>query len=66
MTDKNEFFMPLLMEPEKAAKIIVNGIKKEKRIIQFPLLISLAVRILRIIPDLLFEYLASREPIPRK
>lgn len=66
MTDKNEFFMPLLMEPEKAAKIIVNGIKKEKRIIQFPLLISLAVRILRIIPDSLFEYLASREPIPRK
>lgn len=66
MTDKNEFFMPFLMEPEKAAEIIVNGIKKEKRIIQFPLPISLAVRILRIIPDSLFEYLAGREPIPKK
>ncbi len=66
MTDKNEFFMPFLMEPEKAAEIIVNGIKKEKRIIQFPLPISLAVRILRIIPDSLFEYLAGRDPIPKK
>lgn len=66
MTDKNEFFMPFLMEPDKAADIIVNGIKKEKSRIQFPLPISLAVRILRIIPDSLFEYLASREPIPKK
>lgn len=66
MTDKNEFFMPFLMEPEKAADIIVKGIKKEKSRIQFPLAISLAVRLLRIIPDSLFEYLASREPIPRK
>ncbi len=66
MTDKNEFFMPFLMNPEIAAEIIVNGIKKEKRVIQFPLPISLAVKILKIIPDTLFEYLASREPIPKK
>lgn len=66
MTDKNEFFMPFLMEPDKAAEIIINGIKKEKRIIQFPVVISMAVRILKIMPDFLFEYLASREPIPKK
>lgn len=66
MTDKNEFFMPFLMEPDKAAEIIVKGIKKGKKRIQFPLAISLAVRFLRIIPDSLFEYLASREPVPRK
>lgn len=66
MTDKNEFFMPFLMEPDKAAEIIVNGIKKDKKRIQFPLAISLAVRFLRIIPDSVFEYLASREPVPRK
>lgn len=66
MTDKNEFFMPFLMEPDKAAEIIVNGIKKGKKRIQFPTAISLAVRFLRIIPDSLFEYLASREPVPKK
>ncbi|MGQ9799090.1 MAG: SDR family NAD(P)-dependent oxidoreductase [Ignavibacterium sp.] len=66
MTDKNEFFMPFLMEPDKAAEIIVNGIKKDKNRIQFPLAISLVVRFLRIIPDSVFEYLASREPILRK
>lgn len=66
MTDKNEFFMPLLMEPDKAADIIVKGIKKEKKKIQFPFAISFAVKILKIMPDNLFEYLASREPIPKK
>lgn len=66
MTDKNEFFMPFLMSPERAADIIVRGIKKDKKRIQFPLAISVAVRILKIMPDWLFEYLASREPIPRK
>lgn len=66
MTDKNEFFMPFLMQPEKAAGIIVRGIKKEKSRIQFPLTISLAVRILKLIPDSFFEYLALREPIPKK
>ena len=32
MTDKNEFHMPLLMSSDKAAEIILKGIKKEKRI----------------------------------
>src|SRR5690606_12156182 len=37
MTDKNEFHMPFLMEPERASEIIIKGIRKEKKIIQFPL-----------------------------
>jgi len=36
MTDKNEFHMPILMDVNKASKIILEGIKKEKKIIQFP------------------------------
>ena len=60
MTDKNEFYMPLLMEPEKAAQIIIDGIKKEKRIIQFPLPTVLGTRLIGIIPDILFEYLSRK------
>ncbi len=60
MTDKNEFHMPFLMEPEKAAQIIINGIKKEKRTIQFPLPTVLGNRLLGIIPDPLFEYFARK------
>ncbi len=66
MTDKNEFYMPLLMEPDKAAEIIIEGIKKNKRIIQFPFLLSSLVRLIRILPSGIFEFLASQKPKPRK
>ncbi|MCS7053512.1 MAG: SDR family NAD(P)-dependent oxidoreductase [Ignavibacterium sp.] len=65
MTDKNEFYMPLLMEPEKAAEIILDGIKKNKRVIEFPFLLSLMVKILKILPNGIFEYFASQKPKPR-
>ena len=65
MTDKNEFEMPLLMNVEKASKIILKGIKKEKRIIQFPLPIVLGAKILKFLPDFLFDYLLSL-PLPSK
>lgn len=65
MTDKNEFEMPLLMNVEKASKIILNGIKKEKRIIQFPLRTVLGAKVLKFLPDSLFDYLLSR-PLPSK
>lgn len=57
MTDKNEFKMPLLMNPEKAAKIIVKGIEKEKSIIQFPLPTVIGAKIFKIMPRFLFDKL---------
>jgi short-subunit dehydrogenase len=60
MTDKNEFRMPFLMPAVKAAKIILKGIKKEKRVIQFPLPTVLGARLLRLLPDSIFEYIAER------
>jgi short-subunit dehydrogenase len=35
MTDKNKFHMPFLMEPGKAADIILKGLKKEKKLYNF-------------------------------
>jgi short-subunit dehydrogenase len=66
MTDKNEFHMPFLMNADKAAKIILSGIKKEKRIIQFPLLTVLGSKLTKIIPDFLFDYLTSKKLPSRK
>jgi short-subunit dehydrogenase len=60
MTDKNEFHMPLLMPPEKAAEIIIKGIKKEKKKIQFPFLTAMGAKVLEIIPDTLFELFAKK------
>ena len=60
MTDKNDFNMPFLMPPERAAQIILNGVKKEKRLIQFPFPTVLGAKLLRIIPDFLFDKIAAR------
>ena len=60
MTDKNKFKMPFLMNADKAAKIIFNGIMKEKRIIQFPLPTVIGAKLLKIIPDSWFELFAEK------
>ena len=61
MTEKNEFEMPLLMEPEKAAKIIIDGIKKEKRMIQFPWQLVFLTRLVPFIPNWIFEKFESKK-----
>ena len=61
MTAKNEFKMPFLMDAEKAAKIILRGIKKEKRIIQFPWQTVLGAKILKMLPDFLFDRFAAKQ-----
>ena len=66
MTDKNEFQMPFLLNVDKAAKIILNGIKKEKGIIQFPLPIVIGSKIIKYVPDWLFDFLMSKELPARK
>ena len=60
MTDQNNFKMPLLREPEKAAEIILDGIKKEKRVIQFPWQIYLATRLIGLLPGTVYEWLAGK------
>lgn len=65
MTDKNEFKMPFLMDVEKASNIILSGLKKDKRIIEFPFQTTLSAKFLRMIPTRWFEAIASKEP-PQK
>jgi short-subunit dehydrogenase len=58
MTDKNEFKMPFLMDVKKAASIIIKGMKKEKRIIQFPFPLVIGASLIKMLPDFIFDYLA--------
>lgn len=55
MTAKNKFKMPFLMTKERAARIIVRGLEKEKRVIEFPRPTSLMMRFLRQLPDPLYD-----------
>lgn len=60
MTDKNEFHMPLLMQPPKAAKIIRKGIERGKKVIHFPWPIVMSTRLIKIIPNWLFDWGARK------
>jgi NAD(P)-dependent dehydrogenase (short-subunit alcohol dehydrogenase family) len=60
MTAKNEFGMPFLMQPEKAAKIIRRGIEKNKSVIQFPLGTVILTKITRMLPNFLFDAIARK------
>jgi short-subunit dehydrogenase len=66
MTDKNEFHMPFIIDVDKAAKIILNGIKKEKKIVQFPLPIVIGSKLVKFMPDWLFDLIMSKELPARK
>ncbi len=61
MTSGNKFKMPFLMTAEKAADIIINGIKKEKRVIQFPWQMALLTSIVGMLPGWLYELLAKQQ-----
>ncbi len=56
MTDKNEFKMPFLMQPDIAAKRIRKGIDKGRSIVQFPWPIVMASRIIKILPNWIYDW----------
>lgn len=58
LTDKNNFYMPFLMEAPAAAKIICDGIAKQKKEISFPIPFNWMMKFVRIIPYPLYEILA--------
>lgn len=60
MTAKNNFKMPFIMEAGKAADIIIKGLIKEKRIIQFPLITATGAKFIGLLPVKLFEFLESK------
>ncbi|RPI66153.1 MAG: SDR family NAD(P)-dependent oxidoreductase [Ignavibacteriales bacterium] len=60
MTDKNKFYMPFMIEPSKAADIILKGLRKEKKIIQFPLPTVIGAKLVKLIPNFIFDYFSGK------
>ncbi len=60
MTAENEFHMPFLMSSERAARIIRKGIARRRRIIQFPWPTVMYARIVRLLPNVLYDIAARR------
>ncbi|MCX7909079.1 MAG: SDR family NAD(P)-dependent oxidoreductase [Ignavibacteria bacterium] len=59
MTAKNKFPMPFLMDADESAKIIWKGIKRNKKVISFPLPMVILTRFLYCMPNFLFDFLAK-------
>ncbi len=59
MTDKNNFKMPFLMDVNKAAKIIIEGIEKEKKIIQFPFLTVIGSKLIGVLPVGIYDFFSK-------
>jgi short-subunit dehydrogenase len=55
MTSKNRFKMPFLMTAEEAARVIVDGLERGKRVIEFPLPMSLLMRFARLLPAAVWD-----------
>jgi short-subunit dehydrogenase len=60
LTDKNEFPMPFLMEPEDAARAVFAGMAKRKFEIAFPAPFVLMLKVLRVLPYGLYFALVKR------
>lgn len=61
MVSKNRFKMPFLMNAAKAANIIITGIEKEKKIIQFPIGTVLGGKLIRAFPNFVFDFIFSKQ-----
>ena len=55
MTEKNTFRMPFLMQADAAARIIVDGIERGARIVEFPRPMSMAMRFARLLPSAVYD-----------
>jgi NADP-dependent 3-hydroxy acid dehydrogenase YdfG len=60
LTDRNSYWMPLLMEVDRAAAIIVEGLERGRSEIHFPKPLSWTVKALRILPYPLYAWVIRR------
>ncbi len=62
MTDANDFYMPMLMDADKAAAKIACGLSRNKGRIAFPLLLHCSAWFISILPDRLAQKFLSQMP----
>jgi len=66
LTDRNRYRMPFLMDVDRAAEILVDGLARGKREIHFPKPLSWTVKTLRILPYPLYRWIIRRTTADRQ
>ena len=62
LTDLNKFPMPFLMSAEKAVKIIINKVNKNKGLIVFPLIIYFSIKLMNCLPFFISDFIFKKLP----
>lgn len=57
LTDRNRYRMPFLMDVDRAADILVDGLERGRREIHFPKPLSWTIKALRILPYPLYQWI---------
>lgn len=60
LTDKNNFNMPMMIEPEEAAKAIADGLLKKNFEIHFPKKFTIIMKLLRVLPNAFYFKIAGK------
>jgi len=60
LTDKNDFDMPFLVEADKAARIMCDGIAKRKDEVSFPIPFNWTIALMRVIPWFIYKPIMRR------
>lgn len=55
LTDKNDFYMPFLTEPDVAANAICDQLEKQRKEISFPIPFNWMLKFMRVIPYCVYE-----------
>ena len=60
MTQKNKFKMPFLMNADRAAKVIIDGIERGAPVVEFPRVMSMLTRAARHMPNAIYDGILVR------
>lgn len=55
MTAPNRYWMPALIDADKAARLIIRGLRRDRKEIHFPIRLSWTLKVLRVMPYPLYE-----------
>jgi NAD(P)-dependent dehydrogenase (short-subunit alcohol dehydrogenase family) len=59
MTAVNRYWMPAMIEADTAARIIVRGLRRDRKEIHFPIRLSWTLKVMRVVPFPVYERLAA-------
>ena len=66
LTDRNEFYMPFLLTIEEGVPKIFYAIHSKKKLVSFPFIPALVVRMMRLIPISMYDFFLSGKRVLKR